>query len=230
MPRSPSPRFDYPRRLSGRSEYRDRDLQHRDRDPFPESYRDLDRPPDDFHHERRDRVDRDKYERRERRSRSPPNQRERHRERDRRERRRSPERSGRTHRSRSRSNSRRDRGPPSPRSGERERRDQRHDRDRERRKSKSQSPSTKEEAVPPSEEAVASNPLPDINLDEDPEQAMMALEQAMTSLIGIAGFSTTKGTKVSGNEYSAVNIKKQRQYRQYMNRRGGFNRPLDKVQ
>ncbi|RIB06088.1 hypothetical protein C2G38_1939423, partial [Gigaspora rosea] len=53
--------------------------------------------------------------------------------------------------------------------------------------------------------------------DEDPEKALMVI-------MGMSGFGTTKGKKVLGNEASAVSIKKQRQYRQYMNRRGGFNR------
>jgi len=62
-----------------------------------------------------------------------------------------------------------------------------------------------------------------IDPNEDPEQAMM-------KAMGISGFNTTKGKKVVGNDAAAVSIKKQRQYRQYMNRRGGFNRPLDKIQ
>ena len=30
-----------------------------------------------------------------------------------------------------------------------------------------------------------------------------------------------------GNDVGAVRVKTHREYRQYMNRRGGFNRPLD---
>ena len=40
-------------------------------------------------------------------------------------------------------------------------------------------------------------------------------------------FSTTQGQQVKGNHEGAVRIKTQRKYRQYMNRRGGFNRPLE---
>ncbi|KAF9179821.1 U4/U6.U5 small nuclear ribonucleoprotein [Haplosporangium sp. Z 767] len=55
---------------------------------------------------------------------------------------------------------------------------------------------------------------------EDEEARMMAL-------MGFGGFDSTKGKKVAGADVSGADIKKQRQYRQYMNRRGGFNRPLD---
>ncbi|KAI7825276.1 hypothetical protein BC939DRAFT_396027 [Gamsiella multidivaricata] len=55
---------------------------------------------------------------------------------------------------------------------------------------------------------------------EDEEARMMAL-------MGFGGFDSTKGKHVAGADVSGADIKKQRQYRQYMNRRGGFNRPLD---
>ena len=40
-------------------------------------------------------------------------------------------------------------------------------------------------------------------------------------------FVSTKGKHVPGNYVGAVRVKTHREYRQYMNRRGGFNRPLD---
>ena len=40
-------------------------------------------------------------------------------------------------------------------------------------------------------------------------------------------FASTKGQHVPGNDVGAVRVKTHREYRQYMNRRGGFNRPLD---
>ncbi|CAO3662100.1 unnamed protein product [Umbelopsis vinacea] len=58
--------------------------------------------------------------------------------------------------------------------------------------------------------------------DDDPEAQMM-------KLMGFGGFETTKGKHVAGADMSGANVKKQPKYRQYMNRRGGFNRPLDKV-
>jgi len=41
------------------------------------------------------------------------------------------------------------------------------------------------------------------------------------------GFDTSKGKKVEGNEWYSAKIKTVRDYRQYMNRKGGFNRKLD---
>jgi len=59
--------------------------------------------------------------------------------------------------------------------------------------------------------------------------AMGGEEADMMAMMGIAGFGTTKGKPVEGNQEGAVKIKKVRTWRQYMNRRGGFNRPLDKI-
>lgn len=63
--------------------------------------------------------------------------------------------------------------------------------------------------------------------EEDEEQA------AMMSLMGFGGFGTTKGKAVADNQISAArgaaSKNKGRKYRQYMNRKGGFNRPLDKM-
>ncbi|PIL24048.1 hypothetical protein GSI_13799 [Ganoderma sinense ZZ0214-1] len=54
-------------------------------------------------------------------------------------------------------------------------------------------------------------------------------DAAMMAMMGMGGFGSTKGKHVEGNQDGNVNIKKQRTWRQYMNRRGGFNRPLDKI-
>lgn len=51
----------------------------------------------------------------------------------------------------------------------------------------------------------------------------------MMRTMGFCNFGTTKGKHVIGNSVYVANIAKQRKYRQYMNRRGGFNRPLDPV-
>lgn len=53
-------------------------------------------------------------------------------------------------------------------------------------------------------------------------------EIEMMKLMGFGSFDTTKGKKTDGsvNAY-AVNVTMKRKYRQYMNRKGGFNRPLD---
>ncbi|KAJ1373757.1 hypothetical protein KIN20_036256 [Parelaphostrongylus tenuis] len=54
-------------------------------------------------------------------------------------------------------------------------------------------------------------------------------EQDVAMLMGFCGFNTTKNKKVHGNYDGAVKINKPRRYRQYMNRKGGFNRPLDYI-
>lgn len=54
-------------------------------------------------------------------------------------------------------------------------------------------------------------------------------EQEMMKLMGFCAFDTTKGKKVAGNEVGTVHVILKRKYRQYMNRKGGFNRPLDFV-
>jgi U4/U6.U5 tri-snRNP-associated protein 3 len=62
-------------------------------------------------------------------------------------------------------------------------------------------------------------------LDEDDQMKM---------LLGFSGsFASTKGQKVDDNHNSsargAAAKNKSRKYRQYMNRKNGFNRPLDKM-
>jgi U4/U6.U5 tri-snRNP-associated protein 3 len=59
-------------------------------------------------------------------------------------------------------------------------------------------------------------------------------EEQMKRILGFSGgFASTNGKDVEDNQKSAacgaVSKKKARKYRQYMNRKGGFNRPLDKM-
>jgi hypothetical protein len=65
----------------------------------------------------------------------------------------------------------------------------------------------------------------DDDQDEDAER--------MAKLMGFSGFNTTKGQAVLDNATSAAKgaatKNKARKYRQYMNRKGGFNRALDKM-
>jgi U4/U6.U5 tri-snRNP-associated protein 3 len=67
----------------------------------------------------------------------------------------------------------------------------------------------------------------------------------MASMMGFGGFGTTKaslpvlaylgetnanqGKSTGQYEGATSNVHKERTWRQYMNRRGGFNRPLDKL-
>ena len=60
----------------------------------------------------------------------------------------------------------------------------------------------------------------DIVIEEDDSMA------AMQAMLGFGGFGTTKQKKVVGNDVYAVRKEKKTEYRQYMNRVGGFNRPL----
>ena len=58
-------------------------------------------------------------------------------------------------------------------------------------------------------------------------------EEQMQRLMGFGGFDSSKGKEVSSNQSTAARgahaKSKKREYRQYMNRRGGFNRPLDPI-
>ena len=54
-------------------------------------------------------------------------------------------------------------------------------------------------------------------------------DEEMRRVMGFSGFDTTRGKHVDGNDAGAVSKHKARKYRQYMNRKGGFNRPLDKI-
>ena len=59
------------------------------------------------------------------------------------------------------------------------------------------------------------------------EDAMDEDEMEMMKKLGIPiGFDSTKGKPVPGADVSGVRAVTKRQPRQYMNRRGGFNRPL----
>lgn len=52
-------------------------------------------------------------------------------------------------------------------------------------------------------------------------------EAQMAAMMGFGGFGTTKGAKVQGNVAGGIaRPAKKIEYRQYMNRIGGFNRPI----
>jgi len=68
-----------------------------------------------------------------------------------------------------------------------------------------------------------------MQVDSTPADDYEPTEGDIATMMGFGGFSTTKGTHVEGNQIGAAKVNKQRTWRQYMNRRGGFNRPLDKV-
>lgn len=57
---------------------------------------------------------------------------------------------------------------------------------------------------------------------DDPE----ALDDLLRQTMGFSSFKSTQNTKVPGNNVYGVRKEKKTEYRQYMNRIGGFNRPL----
>lgn len=69
--------------------------------------------------------------------------------------------------------------------------------------------------------------------DEPEEEDDVVVEadglDAMQAMMGFGSFGSTKGKKVAGNNVGAVRKEKKTEYRQYMNRVGGFNRPLDSM-
>lgn len=64
----------------------------------------------------------------------------------------------------------------------------------------------------------------DIDFKEDADEDEM--EEMMRKSMGFTRFRTTKDTKVPGNQIYGVRKEKMVVARQYMNRSGGFNRPL----
>ena len=81
-------------------------------------------------------------------------------------------------------------------------------------------PSGKMAEVPPPPPP-PSDGAPEENGEEDEEAMMMRM-------MGFSGFNTTQGQHVDDefSNASAVQKNTKRQARQYMNRKGGFNRPL----
>ncbi|KAG6329729.1 hypothetical protein ID866_9357 [Astraeus odoratus] len=65
--------------------------------------------------------------------------------------------------------------------------------------------------------------------EEGEEMDVTNDDEDMMAVMGLSGFGSTKGKHVEGNQEGTANVKKMRTWRQYMNRRGGFNRPLDKI-
>lgn len=78
-------------------------------------------------------------------------------------------------------------------------------------------------------------PKPQETIIEVNEEELEGLdeEEQMKMLLGFQGFGSTKGQEVEDNKNSAAKgvaaKNKARKYRQYMNRKNGFNRPLEKM-
>ena len=64
--------------------------------------------------------------------------------------------------------------------------------------------------------------IPDIEVEEDDDML-----KEVKAVMGFAGFKSTQNRQVPGNSrLYGVKKEKETRYRQYMNRQGGFNRPL----
>lgn len=61
----------------------------------------------------------------------------------------------------------------------------------------------------------------------------MPEEELLAQLMGMQSFGSSKGQGVDDNKYGdargGMRKNQVRKYRQYMNRKGGFNRSLDKI-
>ncbi|XP_056131510.1 U4/U6.U5 small nuclear ribonucleoprotein 27 kDa protein [Lampris incognitus] len=151
-------------------------------------------------------------------------------------------------RSRSRTPPRRERRRSRSTSRERERRrrerERSRSRDRDRRRSRSRSPHKRRSRSPPRRHrSSSSSPVrqkdrrederkevkeKSIQISEEDMQGKTEEEIEMMKLMGFSSFDTTKGRKTDGSVNAhAINVSQKRKYRQYMNRKGGFNRPLD---
>ncbi|KIW70750.1 hypothetical protein PV04_02991 [Phialophora macrospora] len=87
----------------------------------------------------------------------------------------------------------------------------------------SRTPKVKEEAATTSIANKPHNPTTNgdtMAVDEDDDNALLR------KMMGFTTFKTTQNTKVPGNQIYGVRKEKKTEYRQYMNRVGGFNRPL----
>ncbi|XP_063051010.1 U4/U6.U5 small nuclear ribonucleoprotein 27 kDa protein [Engraulis encrasicolus] len=148
-------------------------------------------------------------------------------------------------RSRSRTPPRRERRRSRSSSRDRERRrrerERSRSRDRDRRRSRSRSPHRRRSRSPPRRHRSSSQdrrdddkkegkdkPVKVHQISEEDMEGKTEEEIEMMKLMGFGSFDSSKGKKTDGsvNAY-AVNVSMKRKYRQYMNRKGGFNRPLD---
>lgn len=91
----------------------------------------------------------------------------------------------------------------------------------------SSGPSTSRRATRNNSAAAAAAERPEIN--EADLEGKSPEEVEMLKTMGFCTFDTTKNKKVEGNDVGEVHVILKRKYRQYMNRKGGFNRPLDFV-
>ena len=112
------------------------------------------------------------------------------------------------------------------------RRNRSRSRDRERNRSRSRDRARSGERGAGSSKARARDSAPVAEppiLTEKDFEGKTNEEIEMMKIMGFAGFDTTKNKKVKSNNVGDVHVSLKRKYRQYMNRKGGFNRPLDAI-
>ncbi|XP_056602018.1 U4/U6.U5 small nuclear ribonucleoprotein 27 kDa protein [Triplophysa dalaica] len=149
-------------------------------------------------------------------------------------------------RSRSRTPPRRERRRSRSSSRDRERRrrerERSRSRDRDRRRSRSRSPHRRRSRSPRRHRSSSLSPLRQKDDRKDSKEKHAKVHQIsaedmegkteeeieMMKTMGFGSFDTSKGKRKEGSIGAfAVNVSQKRKYRQYMNRKGGFNRPLD---
>ncbi|XP_062399109.1 U4/U6.U5 small nuclear ribonucleoprotein 27 kDa protein [Sardina pilchardus] len=149
-------------------------------------------------------------------------------------------------RSRSRTPPRRERRRSRSSSRDRERRrrerERSRSRDRDRRRSRSRSPHRRRSRSPRRHRSSSLSPQRKDRRDDDKKDKPAKVHQIseedmqgkteeeieMMKLMGFGSFDSSKGKKKNGSVNAhAINVSQKRKYRQYMNRKGGFNRPLD---
>ncbi|PYI10760.1 DUF1777-domain-containing protein [Aspergillus sclerotiicarbonarius CBS 121057] len=74
--------------------------------------------------------------------------------------------------------------------------------------------------------SAANHSKDEMDVDSDGPVGEDDFEEMMRRNMGFTRFRSTKNTKVPGNNVYGVRKEKKTEYRQYMNRIGGFNRPL----
>lgn len=105
-------------------------------------------------------------------------------------------------------------------------------RPRNRSKSRSESPSYRRPRSrdgtaskrPEPKKSIVEDKVEHMDQDGEEEEDDDDDETRMMKLMGFGGFDSTKNKKVPGADVSGAKIHKPIKYRQYMNRRGGFNR------
>lgn len=141
---------------------------------------------------------------------------------------------------RRREESKRDRDRDRERDRERDRRVRHRSRERERSRSRDRRRRSGERrrrtrSRSPSQDRASEKPQRRTSLHERPAITQADLEgkspeeQEMIRIMGFGDFNSTKGKRVDNNDAGEVQVVLKRKYRQYMNRKGGFNRPLDFV-